>query len=323
MKKLYLLIGGIFSAVLFMGAGCADTTPTNTTTIQTDSVVVEQVTNETDEEASEEVAIEYAPGETPYDYPTVSTTANEGEYVLAPSRTFVDSALEAEDDSSTSMIFYDATVVEVGDVESVLDDKFDEVTMPNSLIIPIPAGETAATGDVVLSWWQSGSGMQRSYVVDGTNGSTPVVRYLDLDLDNPAKNADGTPIAEAEETLEANSFVVLNTEYQPGTAVAVQNGSSLGSHYQVVNEADGTLLVMGWAGIMSVVDKADVLPLPIKPTVAAGDAVYFPLFGTMDEGTVTSVDNATGRVFVEYEFAGSMEEAGIAFGDVIPVADVQ
>lgn len=43
----------------------------------------------------------------------------------------------------------------------------------------------------------------------------------------------------------------------------------------------------------------------------------------MAEGTVTSVDEAVRRVFVEYEFAGSTKEVGFAYGDVIAQAGLE
>lgn len=295
----FLTILGL--SMLLVGAGCS-------TTESTEETAVDTVTD-----SVEEQVVEVGPGEVPFDYPTVATTAVAGDYVLAPSRTFVDDAFA---ETTSTFVFYSRTMVEPGAVESTIDEIFEEVTMPNSLIIPLPSGATAAEGDVLLTWWQSGSGMQRAFVVDASTPTEPVVRYIDIDLDNPATNIDGVPYAEAEEALEADSFTVLSEEFAPGSAVAVLEDGEY-EHYQVINDNGSQLLLTGFAGRMAVADKADAVALPIIPTVAEGDSVKFPLFGSMSEGTVTRVDSAVGRVYVEYEFGGGTEEDGIPFGDVI------
>ncbi|MDP3970654.1 MAG: hypothetical protein Q8P90_03055 [bacterium] len=328
--NLILVVTFIITTVLF--AGCTTKTPevsndtsTNVVSDVEDNDVADDameidVADEEDVDA-EEISITAEPGESPFDFPTVATTAEAGDYVLTPSRVWLDDAF-AEGPDNVTFIFYSATMEEPGDVESKVSSVGTPFTMPNSMIIPLESGQTAEPGDVLLSWWQSGSGMMRAYVVEGGTTESPMVRYLDLDLDNPATNDDGSPIAEREEQLEVNSFHILEGEYAPGSSVAVKNGSEY-DHYQVVSEADGKLLVIGFAGRMNVVEKADSVAMPIIPDVAVGDSVMVPLYGSYDPGTVTSIDDAVGRVFVEYEFAGQTEEAGYAYGDVISSADLQ
>lgn len=312
MKKNRFYITSVLAltTLLAVGAGCSSTTSTTTNT-NTDTAATTNT-----ETTDDSMAITADPGQSPFlEYPRVGTTAKVGEYVLAPSRAFIDEAFE-EGTDSTTFVFYSSTMAEVGELESTLDQTFEEVTMPNSFIIPLPAGATASEGDVLLTWWQTGSGMQRAYVTDATNPSQPVVKYLDLSLTNPATTDDGTPIGQAEYTLKADSFTVLEGEFTPGSAVAVSNDAGSYTHYQVVNEAEGKLLVIGFAGKMAVVEKADAVALPVVPTVVVGDEVMAPRYGSMQEATVTRVDAEIGRVFVEFS-NGATEEVGVPYGDVI------
>ena len=67
--------------------------------------------------------------------------------------------------------------------------------VPNAYIVAIPPKQTAKKGDIILTWWQSGSGMNRAIVIDDTDASTPVVRYLDIDFNNPASRATGRQLS--------------------------------------------------------------------------------------------------------------------------------
>lgn len=303
----------LLATIVLAGQGCPK---------QSDPVPASPTVNATDTEptapAEEETPAVAAAGEIPYDYPTVATTAQAGDIVLAPSRDFLDEAFE---DPSSTFIFYNAEMATPGAVESTIETPFESVQMPNSLIIPIEGGQTAEPGDVILTWWQTGSGMQRAMVVEGGTPEAPRVMYLDLDWDNPATEDDGTPIGQAKYDLEADTFHILSEEGAPGTAVAYHSeGSSDFSHGIVINRTADQVLVSGFAGQLEVVDAADVVDLPIVPVVAIGDSVWVPVIGTFDTGTVTDIDTASGRVTVEYDFAGSTETALFAFGDVAPAS---
>ena len=124
------------------------------------------------------------------DFPSVDTSAKAGEVVLVPSYNWLQEATVKGADKVT-MIWYSqkmsAPDKEMSEVEFMSDKK----KVPNAYIVPIPAGQKAKNGDIVLTWWQSGSGMNRAIVVDDANPAEPVVRYLDIDYDNPAKSSDG------------------------------------------------------------------------------------------------------------------------------------
>jgi peptidoglycan hydrolase-like protein with peptidoglycan-binding domain len=239
------------------------------------------------------------------EFPAMGTTAKAGEYVLAANQD------AANITSDQTVIFYTYTMVTPGEVESTIKDPFDERTVPNALIIPIPPGQTAEVGDVVLTWWQSGSGMKRAYVVDDKNPKEPIVKYIDIAYDNPAENKDGVPIGQMDEQLKPDSFFKLTGDFAPGTAIAIKDEEwNRYTHYQVINVVGDKVIVIGFAGKMAILDKAKCLPVLIMPKVKAGEKVYAKSMSSFSEVTVKKVDSKMGRVFTEKDDA-------IAFGDVI------
>jgi hypothetical protein len=255
------------------------------------------------------------PGEIPFaGFPTVGTTAKADEVVLCPSFTWIEDAATKGPDKVT-FIFYAQKMTAPGDVESEVEFLSPgKRKVSNAYIIPIPAGQTAKVGDIVLSWWQSGSGMQRAIVVEASDPSEPTVRYLDIDYDNPAKSRDGkTTIGQMDEKLKPNSFVKINNPWEPGTVIAVNDGASK-KKAQVIRVGGDKVLTMGFAGSLKAYDKSACTPVPVKPVVKAGDKVKAPIYGSFQNVTVTKVDSRNGRVFVKPETG---DEKAIAFGDVM------
>lgn len=257
-------------------------------------------TDDKDTTKTEEVVKGPKPGEIPYDFPTVGTTSKAGEFVLAPSFAFLEAARK---DASATFIFYSSTMTEPGSIESKLQEVGSEVTLPNSLIIPIPANQSVKKGDIVLTWWQSGSGMQRAIVTDATDPLQPKVKYLDLD-----ETYD-------EAQLKPNSFVLLSKEWEPGTTVVFKS-DYYQEKWQVIRIDGSKVLAIGWAGKMAVLDKAKCNAVPVKFTCKKGDKVQIPYIGSYKEAVVKKVDDKLGRVWVEFDFAGSMTEECISQGDI-------
>lgn len=298
MKRIMMTLGSTMLLGAFMLL-CSCGGSTETKEVKTDSI---QTT---------EVQI----GSIPFDYPVVeNTTAIGNEHVLTPSRAFLDDAIKNGGESA-SFIFYANKMVTPGKGESDIQEISGAVKIPNSLIIPIPGGQEAKKGDIVLTWWQSGSGMQRAIVVNDANPKEPVVRYLDLDYDNPAKNAKGIGIGQMEETLKPNSFVKITAEWQPGTAVAYKKDGYY-YHAQVINVAGDKVLLNGFAGKMIAIAKTECVAIPVKLDIKAGDAVQVPYIGQYKNGKVNKVDAKIGRAWVEIEFGGSKEEIVVAFSDI-------
>lgn len=248
------------------------------------------------------------------DFPAVETTAKAGDVVLVPSFNWIMDATEKGGDQVT-FIWYNQTMANPGKEMSEVKFMSNTHKVPNAYIMPIPPNGKAKKGDILLTWWQSGSGMQRAIVVDDANPSEPVVRYLDIEYDNPAKGKDGmTSIGQTDEKLKPNTFVKINAPMEPGSATAIQDGADL-KHGQVIRAAGEKVFVQMFAGKVGVFDKSRCQPVPIVPDVKEGDSVKAERYGKFSSGKVSKVDPKIGRVWVKFD--GSDKEEVIAFGDVM------
>lgn len=249
------------------------------------------------------------------DFPAVETTAKAGEVVLVPSYNWLQDA-NVKGADKTGMIWYQqkmsAPDKEMSEVEFLMGEK---KKVPNAYIVAIPAEGKAKKGDIVLTWWQSGSGMERAIVVDDGNPSEPVVRYLDIDYDNPAKSRDGkTTIGQMEEKLKPNSFVKINAPMEAGTTVAVQDGADMKAA-QVIRVAGDKVFVRGFAGITGVYDKSRCTSVPLRSSAKVGDKLKAVWVGSFKDGTVTKVDPKIGRVFIKFDVDN--QEKAVAFGNTM------
>ncbi|MBK8812898.1 MAG: hypothetical protein IPN69_19510 [Acidobacteria bacterium] len=247
------------------------------------------------------------------DFPMVETTAKAGEYVLVPSWNWLKEAAE-KGVESTSFIWYvqkmAAPEKEFSDVQFMSERR----RVPNAYIVAIPPGQKAKKGDVLLTWWQTGSGMGRAYVVDDKNPISPIVRYLDIDYDNPAKSRDNvTTIGKMDEKIVPDSFFKIK-EWDAGTTVAIQDGANLNKGV-VIRVAGDKVLVLESVGKMKMYPKASCKPVPVVPSVKDGDRVKAPKFNTFRDATVVKVDSGIGRVFVKFD--GDDKETAIPFGDIL------
>ena len=247
------------------------------------------------------------------DFPRISVTATPGDYVLAPSYNWIKDAAE-KGVASTTFIWYVQKMAAPGKEDSELQFLSERHKVPNAYIIAIPPKQTAKKGDIILTWWQTGSGMQRAVVVDDADPARPVVRYLDIAYDNPAKSRDGsTTIGKMDERLVADSFVKLKS-WDPGTRVAVQSGANR-KVATIISIAGASVLVLEAGNKLAVYPKNICQAVPLTPRVRAGDRVKAPRYGqNFTDATVAGVDERNGRVFVRFD--GDKEDKAIAFGDI-------
>lgn len=247
------------------------------------------------------------------DFPKVAIAAKPGEYVLAPSYNWVKDAAEKGVDS-TSFIWYVQKMATPDKESSELQFISERKKVPNAYIVAIPPGQKAKTGDIILTWWQTGSGMGRAIVVDDNEPATPIVRYLDIDYDNPAKSRDGvTTIGKMDEKIVPDSFFKLK-DWDAGTTVAIADGANLKKGV-VIRVAGDKVLVLESVGKMKVYPKSACKPVPITPEVKEGDRVKAPFVGIFKDATVSKVDAKIGRVFVKFD--GQTDEKAIPFGDIL------
>jgi hypothetical protein len=248
------------------------------------------------------------PGEVPFDYPATATTAKANDWVLAPPKGWIDGGFEKGGERQT-FIFYGGRMLSPGAVESKIKTlPGDEMTIPNAMIVAIKSGQKAKVGDVVLTWWQSGSGMQRSIVVGGSD-TAPVVRHLDMDLENPSGSA------KKDDTLKPDTFHKLAGGLEPGTSVAAKDGSKQ-IHAIITSVSGDKVLTIGFAGKMKVYKKSDVTPIPIAAKVKPGAAVFVPHLGAYQKGKVDKVDEKICRVFTTITFGGKDKTIAVACTDV-------
>ena len=249
----------------------------------------------------------------PWDFPqSVKLKIEAGPTVLSPFTYYPSSVEKGEPLREAVLIFYDTTVKEVGAEKTILNKYNGEVEMPNALIIPIPMKAKAKKGDVVLTWWQSGSGLQRAMVVDDSNPQEPKVCYFDLRWpDNPE-----SPKLEEKrkgEQLKPGTFAVLKDgQWQSGAQVAIKKDKEWRIGTLIHVEGD-KVLVLGFGSKIEAYNKADVRLVPFKEKIKVGDKVWASWVSEYRPGyVVTAVDDLTGHVYVQRDGKGSVESKSLA-----------
>lgn len=246
-------------------------------------------------------------------FPDVAITAKSGEYVLVPSWNWIEAGA-GPDAHKTSFIFYHQKMIAPAVAASTVQFMREQHEVPNSYIVAIAAGGRANAGDIVLTWWQSGSGMQRAIVVRADDPARPVVRYLDIAYDNPAKSPDkSTTIGRMDEALAVDSFVPLMAG-APGSIFRCLDAGKPVRRQLIAQAADGRQLMSAHAGRLAIHAPGECESTPLKPDVQPGAMAWVEFAGTFVQARVTRIEPAIGRVFVEL-FG---KERAIAFGDVIP-----
>jgi hypothetical protein len=247
------------------------------------------------------------------DFPSVGLTANAGDFILTPSKNWQEDGTK-EGTEKVTFIFYQQKLAEAGSEYSKVDFMSDKgVEIPNYMIVPIRPNQSAKKGDILLTWWQTGSGMQRAIVVDDANPLEPVVNYIDIDWDNPAKNSDGTGFGQKKEQIKPNTFHKLNDLWEPGTTVAALVDGSYKAA-TVINVSGDKVLTIGFAGRMVMYNKSDCTPIAVNPNFKVGDEVQAPWVGKFVNTKVVKVDKLMGRVWCEDPY--SDDPMVIPFGDV-------
>lgn len=242
----------------------------------------------------------------PWDFPegVQNEGLAEGQQVLSIHSFYPKALQEKENPANETFIFYNATLSEVGETKSKVHSFGEDIEMPNALIIPLPAEQKAQKGDILLTWWQSGSGMERAIVTDASDPTAPKVDYLDLSYKD-----DGTGFANehANEQLKPNTFVVLKDgAWQPGAQILVTGNGS----YEVgtlISCTDDKVLLKCFAGKIKVFNRADCTVVPLHQNLKPGDEVMAIFTSSLKDGyKVKKVDEKIGRVWVEGGFGDAI-----------------
>ena len=237
----------------------------------------------------------------PWDFPmSTGEQLTDGELVLAPYTYYKVAIDNSEDLKKKGLIFYKTKLVTAGAEKSVVNYK-EDYELPNSLIIGLPKGATAKKGDILLTWWQTGSGMNRAIVRDDTDPSQPKVDYLDMDM---RLNDDGTTSGFAErhanEQLAPNTFIVLHDgDWQPGAQVAHVNDRGKWAAAILIKATDDKVLVLDSGSKVAVYPRSDCKLIPMNDEgIKPGDEVYGASANLFtDRFTVEKVDTERGRVW--------------------------
>ena len=244
----------------------------------------------------------------PWDFPQdIVIEAEPGQWVLS-CYTFYPKALKnnkkVEDEI---LIFYSTKMTEVGQTKSKVNV---DVEMPNALIIPLDKDAKAKRGDIVLTWWQGGSGLQRAIITDASNPAEPKADFLDLNYDEEKPNLNFAGKF-ADTPLKPGSFTVLEDgKWMSGAQVAVRQGRRwlCGT---LIHERDGRVLVLGFSDKVSAYKKEDCRLIPFMEKIKKGDDVWAEWVGTYRSGyKVKKVDMNIGRVWVEKD--GKVEVKSLA-----------
>lgn len=199
--------------------------------------------------------------------------------------------------SETLLPIYSNTVKAVGKYTLTVEGMHGDIDVPQALVVPFPKDVKAQNGDVLLTWWQSGQGLQRAIVVDDTKQLTPKVCYLDLDY-----RTDGRGFANnhANEELKPNSFKVLkNGEWASGASVAVED-NGLWKSAIILNMQGDKLLLTDAGNHITVAEKSKCKLLPIELNYNEGDSVFAKIGHTFQpDCKVVKVDRRVGRIRVE------------------------
>ena len=227
----------------------------------------------------------------------METTAVAGGFVLAPPRAWVDAALEKGAERQT-FIFYGGWMKAPGPQASEIETLTGlRQVIPNPLIVALPRGQRAKRGQVVITAWASGTGMQRAIVVDGGDEASPEVRYLDMSLESPSGWGGRT------DKLPKDTFATLDDSRELGRTAACKEGAHR-MRYVVVQKQGDRLLGYGFAGKLAAFNSSDCVVLSLHPHLNKGDWVSVPVVGRYTRSKVRRVDDDIGRVWAKYKSDG-------------------
>ncbi len=248
----------------------------------------------------------------PWDFPQgVKIDAEPGQLVLSCEYLYFNALETGEDLNKSVLIWYRANMDKVGAEKSDLG-RSDKKLVPNAMIVPLKKGQKAKKGDILLTWWQSGSGLQRAIVVDASDPQEPVAVYLDRYWKDTPDHEDNKKLAQGEQ-LKPNSFnVIKDGEWEAGATVAYRDGGEWKVGKLMHIEGDKVLLNV-FASHLFATTKDRCKLIPFKEKIKKGDKVWATFVdGFRPDYIVKEIDAKTGHVWVSREGSTSMSVKSIA-----------
>lgn len=226
-----------------------------------------------------------------------NTVIDVGKYVLSPSKANYDSLL-ANGIENVIFVYYPRNFIKSEKDFLYLKEFGDTIEMPKSITIPLPDSQMVSKGDVVLTWWQNGTGMQRALVLSKEPTYTPTVYYLDNQY--YFYYSDNDPLFWID-TLMPSSFLKIEDKLMPGRSCSI-TGKYVSSFYTIINSLGYKLVVMSWSGDLQIVSTKECEIVPMNTTFEVGDSVSVPYLGTYTNGTVKTVYDDIGKMMVKINF---------------------
>lgn len=248
----------------------------------------------------------------PWDFPQdVKIEAEPGQKILSCQGFYFEDLKKGEDLTKSVLIWYDREMEQAGPEKSDVG-RSDKQLVPNALIVPIKKGQKAKKGDIVLTWWQSGSGMQRAIVIDASNPTEPTAVYLDRYWKDDPNHEDNKKLAKGEQ-LKPNSFnVIKDGEWQAGAAVAYREGGEWRKGTLIHVDGDKVLLSVFSSHLLATT-KARCKLIPFKEKIKKGDKVWATFVDGFRSGyIVKQIDEKAGHMWVQREGSSSMDCKSIA-----------
>jgi len=243
----------------------------------------------------------------PWDFPQgVKIEAEPGQKVLSCESFYFDDLKKGEDLTKSVLIWYTREMEQVGAEKSDIG-RSDKQLVPNAMIVPLKKGQKAKKGDILLTWWQSGSGMQRAIVIDASTPTEPVAVYLDRYWKDDPDHKDNQELAKGEK-MKPNSFNVLKDgEWQAGAAVAYRDGGEWKKGTLMHVDGNKVLLSVFSSHLLATTKDRCKL-IPFKEKIKKGDKVWATFVdGFRDGYIVKEINEKVGHIWVQRNGSSSMD----------------
>jgi len=237
-----------------------------------------------------------------------------GDYVLAPSKANFDTA-KINGIENTLFVFYPRRVIEQTDSSVILDEYGDTSNLPFAFVIPMEREKKTIAGDILLTWWQNGTGMQRAIVLSKDSTTTPVVYYLDNQY---SLYAPATDIKYWMDTLMPNTFLVLSKSVMLGKAITPKN-EEFSNFYLILSVTGNKILGLSWSGNIQILDKDKCDIIPFKKEIDVGDSIKIPYIGMYSRGRVISKWEDIGKIKARIFFIDTIIETYANIADAIKI----
>lgn len=237
-------------------------------------------------------------------------TVEKGQWVLCPAKYLIDSAFSKGLENSV-FVYYPRKVIDFNENNIFVAELGDTSKIPDYFVIPLPQKESVSKGNIVLTWWQKGTGMQRALVFDVVNDGRPVVYYLDGHFSFSQSN-----LKYLIDTLKTGTFTTISEKNLIGRSFMI-NEEYISSYYMVVAANNDSVIGLSWAGILKVFKKLDCNFVPLNTSLQEGDSVLVPYLGTYCDGIVKKLWNDVGKVDVLINFLGDSLTTKVVKFDVI------